>query len=209
MRVRKAVKLIAILLVLAVAAAGIVLITGRHARRSAPSDAPSSGSGQDEMREFALTIAGYFKDRDYGSIAALVHPVYGVVFSPYATVNLSTAKCFTPAQVEKFASDGAKYIWGVYSGDGNPIEMTPEEYVSEFVCGVDYTQSEETAVDEILHSGNALENVTEAFPDAHFVDLYMPGTDAIGQNWNILRIVFEEYEGHMAVTAVIHSGYTI
>ena len=58
-------------------------------------------------------------------------------------------------------------------------------------------------------TGNALENVSEAFPAAQFVDLHFPGADNDGLDWSTLRLVFEDCYGKYMLSAVIHCQWTI
>lgn len=84
------------------------------------------------------------------------------------------------------------YTWGVSDGLGSLIELTPAEYFSTYVFNTDYTQAPEIGVDRILQSGNALENLTEAYPGCRFVEFHFPGLDPAnaGLDWCSLKLVF-------------------
>lgn len=164
-----------------------------------------------QLLDFAYTSLSYIHMRDYSSLSSTVHPEYGLVFSPSSTVTLSSNKCFSMQQVSDFTDDMTDYVWGVKE-NGEPIELTVEEYFSQYVYINDYSNAEIIGINEIVRSGNALENVREVFPEAYFVDFYVSGEN---QNmmegsisWTILRLVFEEYESKLKLTAVIHSEYT-
>lgn len=175
-------------------------------RTASASIAPLSSEATDEeLTEYARGIIAAMANREYGVLSSVVHEDFGVIFSPYSTVSLTTDLCFTAQQIADFGSDDEKYIWGVYDVSGEPIEMTPAEYFDEFVFDADFTECENFGVDELLRTGNALENITEVFPNARFVDCYMPD----GDNWNSLRLVFEEKDGKLWLTAIVHSEYTI
>ena len=176
------------------------------AAAAAPADAVN-----DELIAYAYRILGDIREGDYAALSKAVHPEYGVVFSPYATISLSTDKCFTVSQVAAFGQDDNKYVWGKYDGSGNPIELTVPEYFKAFVFNKDYTLAPEIGIDAIVKSGNSLENITEVFPDVRFVDFYMPGTDSAsgGLDWSSLRLGFEEYRGELKLTVVVHSQWTI
>lgn len=159
----------------------------------------------------ATEAVEYISSGDYEGLSGMVHPVYGVVFTPYSTVNLTSDKCFTPAQVAAFGSDSTSYVWGTYDGSGGPIEMTVADYFSSFVYNADYAAAPVIGVDYVVRYGNALENVSEVFPDARFVDLHFPsltGNRDTG-DWSTLRLVFEEYDGELMLTAVIHCEPTV
>lgn len=164
-----------------------------------------------ELTDYAFSILQDIKAGDYEALARSVHPEFGVVFSPYATINLTTNKCFTASQVEGFSQDKNKYVWGKYDGKGDPIELTPTEYFKVFVFDKDYTQASEIGIDTIVKSGNSLENIEELFPKARFVDFYIPGADSEsdGLDWSSIRLGFEEYRGELKLTVVLHSMWTI
>jgi hypothetical protein len=164
-----------------------------------------------ELTAYAFEIVGYIKEGDYEKLSEVVHPEYGVVFSPYATINLSSNKVFTATQVKGFAKDTTKYVWGKYDGSGNPIELTPSDYFKDFVFDRDYTLAAHIGVDTIVNTGNSLENIKEVFPTARFVDFHIPGTDPEygGLDWSSLRLAFEEYNGRLRLTLILHSEWTI
>jgi hypothetical protein len=171
----------------------------------------NSGAANAELTEYAFEILGYIKSEDYDALSQVVHPEYGLVFSPYATVNLASNKRFTASQIEDFSEDKNKYVWGKYDGNGEPIELTPAEYSETFVFDKDYTLASEIGVDAIIKSGNSLENIKEVFPNARFIDFHIPGTDqdSGGLDWSSLRLGFEEYKGELKLTVIIHSEWTV
>lgn len=160
------------------------------------------------LTALAFSILDDIKVRDYQALSGVVHPEYGVVFSPCSAVNLMTNKCFSPAQVAAFGTDANVYVWGVYSSGGEPIEMTPADYFSYFVFPEDYSTASVVGVNHIVRSGNALENITEMFPDAEFVDFHIPSGDrysAEDSDWSSLRLGFEDYGGALMLTLILHS----
>lgn len=170
-----------------------------------------TGVGNAELTEFAFDILGYIKAGDYGALSKVVHPEYGVVFSPYATINLASNKRFTASQVSAFSEDKNRYVWGKYDGNGEPIELTPLEYFEAFVYDKDYTLASEIGIDKVIRSGNSLENIKEVFPNVRFVDFHLAGTDqeSGGLDWSSLRLGFEEYKGELRLTVILHSEWTV
>ncbi len=171
----------------------------------------STGANNAELTGYAYEVLGYIKAGDYDALAQTVHPEYGVIFSPYATINLPSNKCFTATQIKGFAEDKNQYVWGIYDGNGEPINLTPPEYIKKFVFDKDYTLAPEIGINMIIMSGNSLENVKEVFPNARFVDFHIPGTDqeSGGLDWSSLRLGFEEYKGELRLTVILHSQWTI
>jgi hypothetical protein len=177
--------------------------------------APTPGDAEQihnsELIEKAYAVLDDIKNGDYGALARSVHPEYGVIFSPYATISLSSNKCFTSNQVADFETDANAYVWGVYDGSGDPIEMTPAEYFARFVYNKDFSRAPAIGVNYVVRSGNALENITEVFPDVRFVEFHSPGDDKNpdSHSWNSLRLGFEEYAGALRLTVILHSEWTV
>ena len=199
---------------LSVVFAALSIITGRSPFNKGTSRGDvvpvKSDVTDEELISYARELINVIKKGDYRSVAEVVHPEYGVIFSPYATVNLSVDRCFTKDQVAEFAHDNKTYIWGVYDGSGEPIELTPEKYFARFVFDVDFSACETFGVDEVIRTGNSLENIDDIFPTARYVDCFMPDpADPDGWDWRSLRFVFEEYDGTLFLTAIIHSENTM
>jgi hypothetical protein len=165
----------------------------------------------DSSLDAAMKAAAYFRDGDYAALADMVHPRKGVLFVPYSTVNPAKNLCFTADQVRAFSKDNTAYIWGLTDGEGAPIELTPREYIAKYVYNKDYLSSAVIGLNTIVKTGNSLENVGEAFPDADFVEFHIPGEkkENEGLDWSSLKLVFEKYEGQYRLVAVIHSQWTI
>lgn len=165
-----------------------------------------------ELTELAYTVLGYISHGDYHALSRITHPEFGVVFSPYATVELTRNKCFQADQIASFGSDNTVYVWGVQEGTGEPIEMTPVDYFTKYIFAKDYFSASVIGVNRIIKSGNALENITEVFPDVKFVDFHIPGGDKDSSedfNWSSLRLGFEEYEGKLWLTLIMNSKWTV
>ena len=183
---------------------------GSLSRRNGAEPISVSGAElkNEELARLSAAVADCLAARDYDGLSAYVHPVYGLVFAPYSTVNLGSNQCFTPQRVAIVARDKAEYVWGVKYGTDEPIQLTPSQYFAEYVYDRDYARAPVMGFNTVLRSGNALENVSVVFPDAQYVDLYFPSTSKEANDWRILRMVFEDYEGEMKLSALIHSEYT-
>lgn len=167
-------------------------------------------AGNEVLVDRALEAAGYIRDRDWAALAGAVHPDKGVTFTPYSSVSDSDL-CFTSESVASFGSDSKVYLWGSYDGSGAPMSLTVEEYFDQFVSNADYTRAPFLAVDRVISSGNAVENVADAYPDARFVELYYSGLDEAkeGFDWCALKLVFEPVDGTLMLVGIIHSEWTI
>ena len=164
------------------------------------------------LTELAYDVLVYIRDGDFVALSHTIHPDFGVVFSPQATVTLSTNRRFSAVQVADFANDANAYFWGFRNGSGEPIEITPVEYFETYVYSKDYFNASLVGVNRIVRSGNALENMTEEFPGLKFVDFHIPGGERDTPeefDWSSLRLGFEEHEGVLWLTVIINSKWTV
>lgn len=177
---------------------------------AALSDSPEQDAGSETLLARALETAAYLRDGDWAALAGCVHPEKGVTFTPYSSVSDSDL-CFTPEEVAAFGGDTKTYLWGAYDGSGAPMNLTVAEYFPRFVTNADYTQAPFLAVDRVISSGNAVENVADAYPDAHFVELYYSSLDPSkeGFDWCGIKLVFEPADGQLMLVGIIHSEWTI
>lgn len=174
------------------------------------SNAPGPSNDNRALIQRALDVARCLQDRDWAALAGCVHPDKGVTFTPYSSVSDSDL-CFTAEEVAAFGNDTKTYLWGSYDGSGAPMNLTVAEYFPAFVTNVDYTQAPMLAVDQVISYGNAVENVSDAYPDAHFVELYYSGLDPAneGFDWCALKLVFEQADSRLMLVGIIHSEWTI
>lgn len=163
------------------------------------------------LLDSASAVIKAIEAEDYSALAALVHPEKGLVLTPYSTVDLETDLTLTATQISGLAKDDHKYLWGVADGKGDPIEMTISQYFDRYVYNADFANAPVLGIDQVMGSGNALENVKEVFPLARFVEYYFPGRnpDHMGFDWCGLKLVFEPWENQYRLIALIHSEWTI
>lgn len=172
----------------------------------------TADSGNAELTALAYNVLEHIRDGDFLALSRTAHPESGVLFSPCATVSLSTNKRFNVGQIAAFGTDSNTYVWGTYYGSGEPIELTPAAYFSEFVFCRNYLDAPLIGLNRVVRKGNALENLTEIFPDAKFVDFHIPGGDmesAEDFNWRSLRLGFEEHDDRLRLIAIVHSIWTV
>lgn len=188
----------------------LFLSGGGLGSKTAPEPVSVAGEDlrSDDLAALAVAVADCIAAEDYAALSEYVHPVYGLVFSPYSTINLDSNQCFTPQRVAVADKDKTVYVWGVKYGSNEPIQLTTQQFFREYIYDRDYARAPVMGFNTVLRSGNALENVNAAFQDGQFVDLYFPSTSAEVSDWRILRMVFEEYQGEMKLSALIHSEYT-
>ena len=159
----------------------------------------------------ACAVNRCLQQRSWATLAAYVHPSRGVTFNPYSTVEPNSDLTFTADQIKNLAQDQNVYTWGFEDGRGDPIQMTAIQYFERYVYNRDYTQVPEIGIDQIMTSGNALENLTEVYTGCRFVDFSFPTSDPVndGLDWSSLKLVFQPEGEHWYLVAIVHGEWTI
>ncbi|MBA2133969.1 Spo0E family sporulation regulatory protein-aspartic acid phosphatase [Hydrogenispora sp. UU3] len=149
--------------------------------------------------------------KDAEKLAQYVHPVKGVRFTPYTYVDTERDLVFTPNEIRNFFNNQQRYLWGYYDGSGEEIMLTPSEYYAKFIYSADFINADQIGYNQVLSSGNALENQFEVYENPIIVEYYFPGFDPVyeGMDWQSLRLVFEKYEDEWRLTGIIHNQWTI
>ena len=182
-------------------------------------EAPSPESSTDTcdptdntpLLEAGDAVLEALKRGDIQVLAALIDTERGVTFTPYSTVDPRSDLTFLPDQFTEAGINGTRYVWGATQGKGDPIELTLPEYLKRYVYNAEYTRAPVIGVDHVFSSGNSLENVAEAYPDARFLENYFPGVDPSnnGFDWCALKLVFLPRDEGYRLVGIIHSEWTI
>ncbi len=175
------------------------------------------GEVGDSLAQKAAQAVLALRDHDMAELAALVHPLKGVMFSPYTFVRTlqgapgEADMLFTREQVAGLWPDPTVYHWGYHDGSGLPIDLTFQAYYAEFVYDVDFAQPEEIGFDEFIGQGNTINNIREAYPIGVPVEYYFSGFDPQygGMDWRSLRLVFEQMDGAWYLVGIVHDEWTI
>ncbi len=155
----------------------------------------------------AMSTLTAIESRDYAALSAQVDPERGVTFTPLATVDPVSNLTFSPEEIASAGSSERTYIWGMTTDTAEPISLTISGYFDAYVWDVDYTTASEINIDRVQASGNALENVAEAYPDCRFVEFYSAGVRE-STDWQALKLVYRWTGGNWYLTGVIHSTWT-
>lgn len=176
-----------------------------------PPEVPFNRDDNIALLNAACSVVCALRQQDYGTLAAFTHPEKGVSFTPYSTVDPDSDLTFSQEQVIRLKQDSNVYRWGIVDGRGSPIDMTWFEYFNRYIFNVDYSQAPQIGVDQIMMRGNALENLTEAYPEGRFVDFCFPQLDQAneGLDWCSLRLVFESGQSGWYLVGVVHGEWTI
>lgn len=167
-------------------------------------------ASQQQIVQDAIYIKQALVYQNYAAIAPLIHPTRGVRFSMYAYVDPQTDKVFNRAQFEQYLkASRIKFTWGQKDGTGD-IYITPlPNYLKVWVDGNKYKAIAPT-LNTFQGYGNSLNNLTEIYPNANFVEFYYSGSEQYdGMDWRALRLVFEEYKGKRYLVAIVNDQWTI
>lgn len=172
---------------------------------------PSPEEARTIIEQRAAEVIAAIRDRDFAALSSYVQPDTGLRFSPYSFVSTENDVVLTVEQIQGALTDPTVYHWGLYDGSGMPIDLTFAEYYGEFVYSQDFAQAPEIGYNEILGTGNTINNVFEVYEDAIVVEYHFPGFDPQygGMDWESLRLVFQEEAGVWYLVAVVHDQWTI
>ncbi len=159
----------------------------------------------------ATDINTALSNKAYARITPHIHPKKGVRFSMYAYVNPETDKVFSQTNFKKYLKHSRiKFTWGEKDGTGDLYVETLPKYLSHWVVRSDEFGSAKPSVNQFQGHGNSLNNLTQVYPNADFVEFYHEGTsDWHYMDWRALRLVFETYEGRPYLVAIITDEWTI
>ena len=163
------------------------------------------------IKETAASLIKALSTKNADAIADQVHPTKGVRFTPYTYVSLESDLVFSPKEIRNFFDDQKVYLWGHYDGSGEQINLTPSQYYEKFVYDEDYINADQIGYNQVLSSGNALENQFEVYDNPIVVEYYFPGFNPgyDGMDWSSLRLVFESYQNDWKLVGIINNQWTI
>lgn len=162
------------------------------------------------IRELSDQIIDALDKRDMKFISQYVHPVKGLLFSPYAYLA-DEAVVIEKEAVSTMLDSNEAFDWGLYDGIGTPIELTPPEYFDEFLNMTPYQQADQILVDDIQKRGNTINNIREKFPDAEIIEYFQEGSEEYaGMDWSSVLLVYEHDEtSGLQLVAVVRDMWTI
>lgn len=169
----------------------------------------SKDSSLTGLTKEVLTI---FKNKEYSKLDSFIHPMEGVRFSPYASVNPSTDKQFSPEEFQRLvtANKSKKVNWGEYDGSGDPILLTPQEYFKKFVYDANFVHPEKYGVNNVIKTGNSVNNLKSVYKESDFTESNFSGTkNGGGLDWKSVRLVFKQLNGRYYLVGIVHDQWTI
>lgn len=165
---------------------------------------------REAVQSLSDRILHILKDKDTAKLAEFVHPEKGIRFTPYPNVDVNKDVRISSDELAGLMTDAKKRKWGEYDGTGDPIDMTFAEYYDKFVYDADFLEAPQIIFNQQVQRGNSLLNIDKAYPGASFIEYHYPGADPKyeGMDWKSLYLVFEEIDGKLYLTGIIHGQWT-
>lgn len=167
--------------------------------------APSTAPQEAELVLKAL------QTRNMAELAAHVHPVKGLRFSPYIHIDPKRSVVLQASELPKALDDPTPRRWGSEDGTGDPIVRSFASYYARFVYDRDFLSASQRRVNEFGGKSTTKPNVREMYPDATVIEAHVPGAkpEYAGLDWASLLLVFEQYESRWYLVALVHDQWTI
>jgi len=157
----------------------------------------------------AAVILPLLQANDYTELASFVHPQNGLRFSPQLFIHTDTDLIFTREQVAGFASDSNIYTWGTHAAKGDLLQMSVNEYWSEYVIPLQPAQDWVMLAEGQGSPSIAIDNFIDVYQHTQYVDFLKPGTEEFGNlDWQLLRLAFERFsDGAYYLVGIIHDNW--
>lgn len=174
--------------------------------------AGNSSIASDNESNPSLVVSAYrvlesIRDQDFAALSSYVDPEEGVTVTPFSTVSFSNDVRLSAQEIGGAAGGDTDYIWGVTPSEGEPIRLTIPEFFSSFLWDADYANAPEIGIDTVLYTGNAQENVADAYPDCQFVDFCLASQGEDNLEWSSLKLVFSQKDGQWKLVGIVHSKW--
>jgi hypothetical protein len=177
---------------------------------AAPAALAVQAAASTPAREAELVLKA-LHSRNMAELAAHVHPVKGLRFSPYIHIDPKRSVVLQASELPKALDDPKPRRWGSEDGTGDPIVRSFANYFARFVYDRDFLSASERRVNEFGGKSTTTPNVREIYPDATVIEAHVPGAkpEYAGLDWASLLLVFEQYESRWYLVALVHDQWTI
>ena len=192
--------------------AGILLVLSSAACNSGDDFAGNTLTEQaDSVRDLLSAAA-------WGELSHYVHAERGVLFSAYTYVEPAENVTLAREEVALIASDTTQRLWGHQDGSGFPINTTAPEFIDEYIIDQNFDVAERGQPNEIIRTGNTINNVPDAFIDSSvssrdeigFVEYHLEGSEEYGgMDWASLRLVFQLERDSWYLIGIVRDRWTI
>lgn len=165
----------------------------------------------DSLQDQAEDILHMILAKDYEGVAAQVHPVKGIRFSPEGEVNTQFDLMFAPEDLPGMLDDPIERTWGYYWGSGYYIHYTFADYHAYHFEFDDFTNPSQVGVNQLIGQGLLDPNIFPVYPNAEFVEFYNEWPheyfDGV-MNWRSLVMIFQPFEGRLYLVDLMNRFLT-
>lgn len=171
--------------------------------------ADSAMIAETKLRAISHTALTNIQAKEYDNLQELVHPSYGLRFSPYGNLTKKDI-VIDKENVSDFFKDSSIKSWGNYDGTSEKIELTPDEYYQKFIIDKDFSKAKKVSFNKKLGEGNTINNINDFYRNALFIEYHFPGFEPqyMGMDWVSLRLVFAPGNGEWYLVAIVHDEWT-
>ncbi len=174
-------------------------------------------SPQDQFYQALLAgkeqnVIAALQRKDMKALAAFVHPVKGLRFSPYISISPETDLVFPKERMAGFLHDKSKRIWGYYEGTGTQIKLSNEEYYKMYVYDRDYLLADKINYNTGIQGSLTAGNVFEVYPKGVIAEYQCVEKNSRGEElgyWRDLKLVFEAENNTWYLVGIIHDQWSI
>jgi hypothetical protein len=166
-------------------------------------------SPEKNIKQLSNELINALKSKNYEYFSTKIHPEKGVRFSMYAFINQKRDKVFTKEDFDRYIKTNILFTWGEKDGSGELYRSTLQNYFSDWMMKKDFSKAQ-MLLNKSMASGNSLNNTKDAYPNAEFVEFYIPGTERYSKmDWFALRFVYEKYDGKYFLVGIVNDQWTI
>lgn len=164
---------------------------------------------EEKLLQLNTEMLNLLAEKKYEEIANYIHPVKGVTISMYGTLKPDENTHLSANDFRDLLKSGEVRMWGEKDGSGERYEASLQDFLENWLFARDYREGT-VSIDTVRAQGNSLNNMKMIFPESHFTENYIPGTELYGGlDWNALRFVFEDYNGKPYLVGIISDRWTI
>lgn len=158
----------------------------------------------------SLEVLDAMRTGDFVTLSTYIDPMNPVKFSPFQNLHIPSMFFLTDAQVAILPTLPTPYPWGTHPASGDIITLTPLDYFNQYVYDEDYYLAPIVGMNNIVSSGNMINNIESTFPTADYVEFLYPGFDPSynGLDWSSITLVFTTDSGMPMLIAIVHGEYT-
>jgi hypothetical protein len=142
-------------------------------------------------------------------LSEFVHPLKGVRFSQFGYINQEEDLVFKPEEIKTFLMDKKEYKWGVKSGSGDDLILTPKEYFDKYIFFGSFSKANRKSFNKAVDEMGLDQSQSNIYINSVFVDYYFAGTTKNSNfDWKAIRFIFEEYQNKWFVVGMVYTHWT-